>query len=192
MSALTETNTTSTPKDQEVALGLRGLFKRKVLSSGSGFGLLLARLVAAYTWYWGWTGKTPWNGWGWLPGYLKDEAKYTQFPQYRMFLQTAVLPNINGFGWMQFIVELTLSVTLATGFLTGLSGLLAVIWAANIVFGAYPVPGELSFNLLNMFILPVVVWLTRAGRFMGLDALIRPRLLASKSRALRLIGKICT
>jgi hypothetical protein len=179
-------------REREVAASFGELFRKNVLDRGSGLGLLLARLVGAYTWYWGWTGKTPWNGWGWLPGYLKDEATYTQFPQYRSFLQTMVLPNINGFGWMQFVIEFTLSITLASGFLTGLTGLLAVVWAATVVFGSYPVPGELSFNLLNLFIVPVVIWSTRAGRFMGVDAFLRPRLLASQSKVLRLIGRICT
>ncbi len=162
-------------QDESVARGIRGLLGRKqVLRPGTGLALFLVRLVAAYTWYWGWTGKTPWNGWGWLPGYLNLEATYTQFPQYRDFLHNMVIPNINGFGWFQFIVELTLSVTLAAGFFTGITGLLATIWAATVVFGSYPVPGELSFNLLNLLILPVVVWLTRAGRFMGVDAYMRP------------------
>ena len=85
-------------ENERVASGIPGLFRDRPLNAGGGLALLFARLAAAYTWYWGWTEKTPWNGWGWLPGYLKDEASYTQFPQYRVFLQTAVLPNIGVFG----------------------------------------------------------------------------------------------
>jgi uncharacterized membrane protein YphA (DoxX/SURF4 family) len=125
-------------------------------------------------------------------GYLYQEARYTQLPQYQAFLLNVAIPNINTLGWMAFIIEVTLSVTLAIGFLTGITGLVASIWAANAVFGSYPVPGELWFNLLNLLILPIVIWLTRAGRFMGIDAYTRPNLLAIKSRVLRWLGKYGT
>jgi hypothetical protein len=186
--ALTQRNV-----DESVTLSLRDLLRKKqVFRTGTGFFLVLARLVGGYNWFWGWTGKTPWTGWGWLPSYLQKEAMYTPFPQYRAFIQNSMLPNIDQFGWVQFIIEITLSVTITAGFFTGLFGLIAIIWAATIVFGAFPVPGENLYNLLNFLILPIVVWGTRAGRFLGIDAYIRPRLLASKSGMLRWLGKIAT
>ncbi len=150
------------------------------------------RIFNGVIWLTGAMGKHPGNDWGWFPEWLGKEAEYATIPAYKWFLETIVIPNITFFGWMQFITELVLGIALIFGILTPLMAVGATLWAFNISLGSWPVPGEIWYNLVLFVQIPFVVAVTRSGRAWGVDAYLRPKLLAHKSPLIRKIGKWCT
>lgn len=174
--------------------------------------LVATRLVEGSIWYSGAVTKTPWSDpkFGWFPSWVRKEAEFAEIDAYRWFLETVVIPNLDLFGWLQFVTEAVLAVMLVLGVVTGLAGLVATLWALNIAIGSYPVPinapdpllGPVSagfepaleplYNHQLFVLLPLIVTVTRPGRVLGVDAWLRPRLLASPNRWLRRIGEWAT
>ena len=122
--------------------------------------------------------KAPWvvqdgHQFGWLYGWLLREIQYPTFGWYQRFLQDVVLPNFTLFGYLTFFTEVALGVSLLLGLLTVLGGIGGALWQLNIAFGAYSVPGE-WYWIWALLIAPHLVFAhSRAGRTLGVDALLR-------------------
>lgn len=139
--------------------------------------LVALRVLDGVIWFSGAAAKTPWNGWGWFPEWLQKEATYAQLPPYKTFLEVIVLPNLQLFGWLQFLTESALAVMLIFGIFTRLGGWVATLWALNIAVGSYPVPGENALNLALFVLVPLVIATTAGGKALSVDeAWLRPRL----------------
>ena len=131
--------------------------------------------------------KAPWvmsdgHRFGWLYGWIQKEIANPTFGLYRAILQAVVLPNFNLFGAVSFLAEMVLGLALLLGVFVPLAGLLGALWILNIAIGSFNVPGEWPWLWVLLIVPQVVFALCRAGRPLGLDAVIA-RLLADRFAA---------
>jgi len=118
--------------------------------------------------------KTPWKGYGWLPGFIEQEIAHPAFPSVATVLKDVVLPNLAFFGMLTFVVELALGVTLLLGALTRLVGIAGFFWQANIAVQAFAVPGE-WYWIWPLLALPQFCFaFGDAGHVLGLDRWLAP------------------
>ncbi len=125
--------------------------------------------------------KAPWviqdgQPFGWLYGFIWTEIKNPTFEFYKNFLHNIVLPNFTAFGYLTFVTEISLGISLLLGLFTVLGGIGGALFQLNIMLGAYSVPGE-WYWVWPLLIAPHLVFAqSRAGRSLGIDRLIWSRL----------------
>lgn len=151
------------------------------------FFLFLARIAVGSIFFGGGISKPP-PDFNWFPGWVQKESEYAQIGLYKLFLDAIVIPNITFFGYLQFFTELLFGGLLLLGLFTRFSGFVLGLWALNIAIGSYPVPGEVTTNLWLFVLMPFLVGALAAGRVLGLDALLRPKLLKSENRLVRWVA----
>ena len=113
--------------------------------------------------------KAPWNDFGWFPQALTTAVKYPTFGFYATFIQQTVQPNIQIFGWIQFLVELLIGISLILGLFTVGSAFLGQFWVLNIWIAAAAWPTEWMGSYLMLFFSMVLFWTVKAGRSLGID-----------------------
>ena len=150
--------------------------------------MFVTRVLSGLVWANGAFEKPP-PAFGWFPGWIDKEIAYGSIRPYQWFLVNVLKPHLTFFGYVQFATELFLGIVVTLGILVGLTSLLATFWAANIALGSYPVPGEVLYYLAFFVLVPLILATGRAGRFGGLDATIRPRLLGSSNPWVRRLGE---
>jgi len=120
--------------------------------------------------------KASWKNFGWLEGWIGKEINHPTFDFYKAFLEQVVLPHFTLFGWLTFVTELALGLSLLLGLFTVLGGLGGALWQLNIALGSYSVPGEWYWTW-PLLIAPHLVFAhSRAGRSLGVDQLLWNRL----------------
>jgi len=153
-----------------------GLFSQQL--PGLSVGLL--RIMFGILWLDAALQKAPWvinpqgQRFGWLSNWIWQEMQYPTLGVYKTFLENVVWPNFTFFGYMSFVVEMALGLSLLLGVCTVLSGLGGALWQCNIALGSYSVPGE-WYWIWPLLIAPHLVFaLSRAGRSVGLDLFLYP------------------
>ena len=105
-----------------------------------------------------------------------------------LFLEGVVEPNIRWFGWLIWVAEAFIFLSLFLGLFSRLGGLVSVAISAQLALGlagiGNPYEWEWSYNL--MVLLSLVMFAFTPGRVLGLDAWLRPRLLGSAEGGSRL------
>ena len=103
-------------------------------------------------------------------------------------LDRVVAPNIRWLGWLVWGGEALIVATLLLGLFTRLGGLVAVALSAQLVVGLAGIstPYEWEWGYTAILLLALALSGSAPGRFLGLDALLRPRLRAAASRGNRL------
>src|SRR5712692_6363511 len=120
--------------------------------------------------------KAPWEHFGWLERFIRQEIEHPAFGVVAGFLRDVVLPNLTLFGTLTFVVELALGVALVAGLLTRLVAAAGFLWQVNIAVQAFNVPGE-WYWIWQLLTLPQFTFAAcGAGRVFGLDAWLRQRL----------------
>jgi hypothetical protein len=106
------------------------------------------------------------------------------------FLQTVVQPNIRWFGWVVWLSEAWIFVSLFFGFLSRLGALVAIGISAQLMIGlagiSSPYEWEWSYN--QLVVLSILMFAFAPGRYFGIDAWLRPRLQAAAANGNRLAG----
>jgi hypothetical protein len=176
------------PKEQTM-----GLFSQPL--PGLSVGLL--RIMFGILWLDAALQKAPWvinpqgQRFGWLSNWIWQEIQHPTFDLYKQFLETVVFPNstLNPFfGYMSFIVEMALGLSLVFGVLTVLSGIGGALWQLNIAIGSYSVPGE-WYWIWPLLIAPHLVFAhSHAGRVVGLDRFLH-RWLSQDARGQTGVGR---
>ena len=105
---------------------------------------------------------------------------------YGSFLNGFVLPNLSWMSWGIFGLELFITVTMLLGLLGRLGALLGTLQALNLTIGLLPVPGEWEWTYLMLTAINFTLLITAANRYVGLDGLLRPRLVAAANRGNKL------
>ncbi len=104
-----------------------------------------------------------------------------------VFIDHVVKPNIRWFGWVIWGSEAFIFVSLFFGLFSRLGGLVAIIMATQLLVGLAgitdPYEWEWSYNLI--LLLAIIVFVAAPGRIFGLDARLRPRLLAAAAHGNR-------
>ena len=104
------------------------------------------------------------------------------------FIENVVKPNIAWFGYLIFASEAFIFISLFFGLFSRLGGLVAIGMAAQLMIGlggiGNPYEWEWAYN--NIVLLAILAFAFAPGRYFGVDALLRPRLLAAAARGNRL------
>ncbi len=148
----------------------------------------LVRVMVATLWFTQLLWKLPWNNFGCAPGalipaantgglcdWIGKEIASPRYPLYKDFLTGFISPNLS---WLAFLIvggEAFVCFSLMIGFLTRLGGLVGALMAINLFIGLTAVPGEWDWTYL---MLPLInaIFIIVGGRFIGLDAVLYPRL----------------
>jgi hypothetical protein len=107
-----------------------------------------------------------------------------------LFLENFVMPNIRWFGWVIWLSEAFIFISLLLGLFSRLGGLVAIGVSGQLMIGlagiSNPYEWEWSYNL--MVLLSILMFVLTPGRIWGVDAWLRPRLQAATAGGNRLAG----
>ncbi len=111
---------------------------------------------------------------------------YSRLPIQADLVNRFVVPNMAIVGWLVWLMEAFVAVSLILGLFTRLGGLAALVQGLNLLIGIgfAPIEWEWTYGMLS--ILGLVFLAIPTGRIWGLDALLRPRLQSATDRGNRL------
>ncbi len=150
------------------------------LSERSITGLALIRIFVGYLWFQQLSWKMPPTFKG-LHAYLVKEGMYTILPGYSYIIQHIFLPNFILLAAGIWTAELLVSLCLIFGLFTRFGALLSVLLSLQLYFGLAFAPGEWYWTYGMLVLLGLTVATVPAGRRLGLDQFIAPRLQAAAS-----------
>ncbi len=113
-----------------------------------------------------------------LLDWLQLEVQHPAFAFYGEFVSAVIIPNFTFFAWIIFLAELTVGLSLLTGTLTRLGGLLGLLMALNLGIGLLEVPGEWPWSYVMLAMWQGTFVVTNAGRLFGVDGWLRQRVSA--------------
>lgn len=101
---------------------------------------------------------------------------YSKLPIQADLVNRFVVPNMAVVGWLVWLMEAFVAVSLILGLFTRLGGLAALVQGLNLLIGIgfAPIEWEWTYGMLS--VLGLVFLAIPTGRIWGLDALLRPRL----------------
>ena len=114
---------------------------------------------------------------------------YSKWPLQASLVKQFVVPNMAWFGWIVWLMEAFVAVTLIFGLFTRLGGLAALVQGINLYIGVTAAPFEWYWTYGMLYTLGLVFLAVPTGRTLGLDAWLRPRLQSSVDKGNR-IAKI--
>lgn len=109
---------------------------------------------------------------GGLRFWMTQMGQYAAFDVQRAFVNDIVLPHFKVFAYQVWAIENLIAVSLLLGLFTRLGGLLGALMALNLWLGLYNAPNEWPWTYFFLLLLMGFFIVTRAGRALGLDALI--------------------
>lgn len=156
--------------------------------------LALVRIVYGLLWWQQSRWKVPSDDFGRKSGgglwyWIQQEIHYPTVGAYRDFLVTVMIPHWTLFGYITLATETFIGLTLILGLFTRLGALAALGMSVNITLGILSVPHEWGWTYAMMIALAALFLLTGAGRSVGLDSFLGPRLdqAAGEHRIARLL-----
>ncbi len=164
-------------------------------------GMLLARLIYGYLWYTQLLWKLPprfgcpasfavtadiHHRTSGLCDWVGVMTLYSKIPLQASLVKQFVAPNMAWVGWVVFLMEAFVAVSLILGLFTRLGGLAALIQGLNLYFGVTAAPGEWYWTYGMLYTLGLIFLAVPTGRVLGLDAWLRPRLQAATDQGNRL------
>ena len=154
-------------------------------------GMIISRLVYGYLWYTQLLWKLP-PTFGCPPNFAVTEnirerttglcdwvgvmTIYSKWPLQASLVKSLVVPNLAWMGWLIWLMEAFVAVSLILGLFTRLGGLAALIQAVNLYIGVTAAPFEWYWTYGMLATLGLVFLAVPTGRVFGLDAWLRPRL----------------
>lgn len=153
-----------------------------------------ARIVLGLLWLQNSGWKTPpdfgMNAEGGLYKFTMHAVENEVFAPYTFVVRELVLPNFVLFGWMVLIVEASLGGFLLIGLATRFWALVGVAQSAAIALSVLATPGEWSWSYYLMIAGHLAIFGVAAGRFGGLDGVLRPVWERGDSRIGRLLLQV--
>jgi len=143
--------------------------------------LALARIIYGILWWQQTKWKVPSDDFGRKSGgglwfWVHQEIQYPTVGAYKDFLVGVMIPHWTFFGYMTLMTETFIGVTLILGLFTRLGALAALGMAINITIGILSVPHEWVWTYVMLITFAAIFLLVGAGRSLGVDALLGPRL----------------
>ena len=109
----------------------------------------------------------------WFSRQIGNLADLNLFPWYKSFLQTAVFPNQELFGYLVMTGEILVGLCLVLGLLTRFSAIVGLFMMINYLLGPGMARGGASLAQQQTFIVSLlVIALANPGRTLGLDGLL--------------------
>jgi hypothetical protein len=101
-----------------------------------------------------------------------------------LLLDNVIIPNIRFFGWAVWLAEASIFVSLFLGLFSRLGAVVAILMSGQLWLGLanIPRPYEWEWAYGAIVLLSIALLGAAAGRYVGLDAWLRPRLAVSASR----------
>jgi len=169
--------TTSAPKIERTS-GVSVAHDRATVVAG-----IVLRLAAAYLWYENLSWKNPpdfgqSDGSG-LYGYTNGAVTHPVLGVWTSIIENVVLPHFALFGWFTFLTETCLAIFLALGLATRFWALVGVLQSFAIYFTVGNLPNEWKWSYFLMAATHLAILGIAAGRTLGLDQLLRPRVTGS-------------
>lgn len=154
--------------------------------------LALVRGALAVIWYRETLWKLPWKNYGCpadfslkssgLCDWIGREIAHPPFELYHSMLVHIIGPNIRIVGLGVWLGEIIVAALLLLGLFTRLGGLLGTLQALNLLIGLWNVPGEWHSAYLMLFALNLIFLVIPAGRFLGVDQFLLPRVAPAAAR----------
>jgi hypothetical protein len=154
--------------------------------------LALVRGALGTIWFTETLWKLPWKNYGCpadftlarsgLCDWIGREVANPPFGLYHSFLVNLIAPNIRFVGFGVWLAETTVAVLLFLGLFTRLGGLLGTLQALNLLIGLWNVPGEWHSAYVMLVALNLIFLAVPAGRFLGADQFLLPRLVPAADR----------
>jgi len=113
-------------------------------------------------------------------------VEYSKLPLQADLVNRFVVPNMATVGWLIWLMEAFVAVSLILGLFTRLGGLAALVQGINLYIGVTAIPFEWYWTYGMLTVLGLVFLAVPTGRVFGLDALLRPRLQAGADKGNRL------
>ena len=137
------------------------------------------RLAVAYLWYENLSWKNPpdfgqSDGSG-LYGYTNGAVTHPVLGVWTSIIENVVLPHFALFGWFTFLTEAALAIFLALGLATRFWALVGVMQSFAIYFTVGNLPNEWKWSYFLMAATHLAILGMAAGRTVGLDQILRPR-----------------
>jgi thiosulfate dehydrogenase [quinone] large subunit len=98
---------------------------------------------------------------------------YEVFRPYAWLMEQVVLPNFTLFGWMVLLVEASLGAFLLIGLATRFWAVIGVAQTVVIMLSVLNAPHQWFWSYLLMLLVHLALFATAAGRYGGLDGLLR-------------------
>ena len=154
--------------------------------------IAMVRIGVALLWLQNLGWKTPPDfGQGDPPGGLYLSTTYAVSHEvlhpYAWLVERLVLPNFTFFGWMVLLVEASLGAFLLVGLATRFWALIGIAQTVLIMLSVANSPAEWIWSYLLMLLVHAALFATAAGRYGGLDGVLRPEWQVSSSRSARLL-----
>ncbi len=137
--------------------------------------LALVRVFLGYLWFQQLFWKLPPTFAG-LHDYVVREGKYTFLPGYSFIINHVFLPNFILLGAGTWTAELLVAISLLFGVFSRLGALLSLVLALQLYIGLSVAPGEWYWTYGMLLLLAVVFVTIPAGRRLGIDQWLAPRL----------------
>ncbi|MEP7054060.1 MAG: DoxX family protein [Actinomycetota bacterium] len=157
--------------------------------------IAVVRVAAAFLWIQN-------AGWKIPPTFGKDAnpsglfewaskaVKYPVFPPYSWLVEHVVLPHFTLFGWGVLVVESSLGAFLLIGLATRFWALVGIGQTLAITLSVLNAPGEWHWSYFLMLMVHLVLFAVAAGRYGGLDGVLRPRWQTSQSPLARILMRV--
>jgi len=107
--------------------------------------------------------------------FVEEGADRGVLAPWAWLMDNVVSPQLAVFGYLTLLTEFTLVVLLLSGLLTRAAALLGAAQSAAIGLSVANAEGEWYWSYLLMIALHIAVFAMAAGRFYGVDALLRQR-----------------
>jgi thiosulfate dehydrogenase [quinone] large subunit len=119
--------------------------------------------------------------------FTRYAVEFPVFAPYAWVVEHVVLPNFRFFGWGVLLIESALGGFLLIGLAARLWSLVGIAQTLAISLSVLNAPHEWLWSCLLMLLVHVALFATAAGRYAGLDGVLRPHWEASGSRIDRLL-----
>ncbi len=151
--------------------------KAQLVRPAGWWALAASRVIVGYMWYQQTLWKLPpdWGGAGGLRHWVEESGKYA-VPWYRAFVNGVVLPNFSLFAPQVWLGETFIAISLVFGVFTRLGGALCFLMGVNLYLANSKIPHEWYWSYVFIALLGAIYGATRAGRYVGVDQLLVPRI----------------
>lgn len=116
-------------------------------------------------------------------------VEYEVFGPFAWLVENLVLPNFQAFGWLVLLTEAALGGFLLVGLATRWWALVGMAQTVVITLSAWNAPHEWVWSYPLMFLVHAALFACAAGRYGGLDGVLRPRWLNSPGRLAALLAR---
>jgi uncharacterized membrane protein YphA (DoxX/SURF4 family) len=118
--------------------------------------------------------KVPPN-FGGLKYWMQQEAAHAAIVLQGDLVRDVVLPNLNVFGPLVYLVEVAIGVSLLLGVFSRVGALLGLLMGLNLWLGLYSAPGEWPWTYMFLIVIQGLFVVDPPGRVLGVDALLLRR-----------------